>query len=162
MAKDDHQQQHQQRVEDERELDKHEQGPATTCTTATAPAALKMRTMGGSADCSHAVLLKRNTRGYHRRSQTIVAAGNLELQQLQRLMQVEVLKHDLESKSKELEESQEEAHLAALIGQSLLQRTEEMGAEIESTAIEVVWLKPQPRPALYLEQVSWLRSSLCL
>lgn len=90
----------------------------------------------GSADCSN-TFLKRNARGYHRRSQTIVAAGSLELQQLQKLMQMEVLQHDLESKSKELEESQEEAHLAALIGQSLLQRTEEMGAEIESTSIEV-------------------------
>lgn len=83
------------------------------------------------------VPLKRTARGSHRRSQTIVAAGSMELQQLQKRMQMEVLQHDLESKSKELEESQEEAHLAALIGQSLLQRTEEMGAEIESTAMEV-------------------------
>lgn len=157
MAKDDQQQQ--QSVEDERVPDKHEQGPATTAVTA--PAALKPRTMGGSADCSHAVLLKRNTRGYHRRSQTIVAAGNLELQQLQRLMQVEVLKHDLESKSKELEESQEEAHLAALIGQSLLQRTEEMGAEIESTAIEVRWFRLQSDVSLYVALTSHCRPCGC-
>lgn len=92
--------------------------------------------VAASAD-TLSVGLKRSVRGSHRRAQTIVAAGRLELQQLQQLMQMEVLQHDLESKSKELEESQEEAHLAALIGQSLLQRTEEMGAEIESTAMEV-------------------------
>lgn len=139
MTKDDSQ----QIAEDCHAPNKLERGwsppECTTATITTAPA-LKTRTLGSSADCSHTVLLKRTPRGGHRRSQTIVAAGNLELQQLQRLMQMDVLRHDLESKSKELEESQEEAHLAALIGQSLLQRTEEMGAEIESTAIEVRWL----------------------
>lgn len=100
--------------------------------------AIKTRGAGLAVDCGDAgVSLSRASRGSHRRSQTIVAAGNLELQQLQKLMQMEVLQHDLESKSKELAESQEEAHLAALIGRSLLQRTEEMGAEIESTAMEV-------------------------
>ncbi|KAF1334787.1 hypothetical protein FI667_g1652, partial [Globisporangium splendens] len=120
-------------------LDKNEElapSPERPSTTFVVPTALKTKTMG-SPDCSNAAL-KRSSRQHHRRCQTIVAAGDLELQQLQKLMQMEVLRHDLESKSKELEESQEEAHLAVLIGQSLLQRTEEMGAEIESTAIEVL------------------------
>ncbi|KAJ0403183.1 hypothetical protein P43SY_005177 [Pythium insidiosum] len=73
----------------------------------------------------------------HRRSVTIVAAGELELEQLQRQRAVDELHDELESKSKALEESQEEALLAARIGQTLLQRNQEMGAEIESRAMEL-------------------------
>ncbi|KAJ0407776.1 hypothetical protein ATCC90586_003278 [Pythium insidiosum] len=73
----------------------------------------------------------------HRRSVTIVAAGELELEQLQRQRAVDELHDELESKSKALEESQEEALLAARIGQTLLQRNQEMGAEIENRAMEL-------------------------
>jgi hypothetical protein len=73
----------------------------------------------------------------HRRSQTIVVAGELERDHIQKSKAVEELHTELESKCKALEESQEEAQLAARIGQTLLQRNQEMGAEIESKAIEL-------------------------
>lgn len=54
------------------------------------------------------------------------------------MKEVEDLYSELECKKKALEESQEEACLAARIGQTLLERNEEMNAKIESTAIEVL------------------------
>lgn len=87
------------------------------------------------------VVLATDSRGKsrprHRRSLSIGFAGEIDLAQLQKMKEVEDLYSELECKKKALEESQEEACLAARIGQTLLERNEEMNAEIESTAIEV-------------------------
>ncbi|TMW56513.1 hypothetical protein Poli38472_006523 [Pythium oligandrum] len=76
--------------------------------------------------------------GRHRRSQTIMGTGDVELEQLQRQIVLEALHAELESKNRALEECQEEAQLAARIGQTLLQRNQEMGAEIETQSMELL------------------------
>ena len=52
-------------------------------------------------------------------------------------MKVEVLHNELQKQSKALEESQEEAQLAARIGQSLLLQNQKLDYEMESKFSEV-------------------------
>ncbi|DAZ99987.1 TPA: hypothetical protein N0F65_001991 [Lagenidium giganteum] len=79
----------------------------------------------------------KSNRSSHRRSQTIVAAGDLEMEQLEKHKEVEELHSELQFTSKALEESQEEAWLAARIGQTLLQRNHELDVESELKFVHV-------------------------
>lgn len=68
----------------------------------------------------------------HRRAHSIIGAGDLELSQILKHKTLEELASELVIKSRALEESQEEIELAARIGQTLLQRNQELDFEVES------------------------------
>ena len=74
----------------------------------------------------------------HRRARSIAVGGLTEQKQLEREKEVEILHDELEKQHRALEESHEDAKLAAEIGQSLLLQTQRMDEQIESSHQEVV------------------------
>ncbi|ETW01548.1 hypothetical protein H310_06203 [Aphanomyces invadans] len=68
----------------------------------------------------------------HRRVRSIVVGGAVELNKIKKEQEVETLHSELEKQHKALEASQEEAQLAARIGQSLLVQNQQLDYEMES------------------------------
>ncbi|KAH9136882.1 hypothetical protein AeRB84_018157 [Aphanomyces euteiches] len=81
----------------------------------------------GSVDVSPS----KQTKASHRRFWSVGVGGQEELQKIKKEQEVEILHSALEEKNKALEQSHEEAQLAARIGQSLLLQNQQLDYELE-------------------------------
>ncbi|CAK4077374.1 unnamed protein product [Aphanomyces euteiches] len=88
----------------------------------------------GSVDVSPS----KQTKASHRRFWSVGVGGQEELQKIKKEQEVEILHSALEEKNKALEQSHEEAQLAARIGQSLLLQNQQLDYELEDKISQVL------------------------